>query len=198
MNAIPVRTTNNEPGTPLTKKYIEAMSLTKNMKSAIERYDKGFKQWDINDFSDKQTKNYPFSEKALPYAIKGDYNADGTEDIIISGRNQEGNLSLALLASGTGYNIIAVASGDANYTRAAEQQKTLQYTPACILIHQSKGAELDTTSDSASERSSKILNKDGFIVEYTGDLWPNLSEWDDSKLRFVLYGVNCETYDCLK
>ncbi|MBI5745073.1 MAG: CPBP family intramembrane metalloprotease [Elusimicrobia bacterium] len=178
------------PGPPLKPEYIAAMAITDTMQAAIQQYDGGFRLWDIKDFSDKQIKNYSYSEKALPYAIKGDYNADGIEDIVVSGRDPDGNISLALFSSGTSYNVIRVTYGDMDRSRAAEQRKTLQYTPSCVLTHRSKGEKLDTTEDSSPSPTYKVLERDAFFVDYYNDSYANLYEWDNSKSKFDLVGAN--------
>lgn len=178
------------PGPPLKPEYIEAMALSEPVRNAIKKFDSGFKMWEIEDFSDEQSRNYPYSAKALPYAIKGDYNSDGIEDIVLSGRNYEGNVSLALLSSGANYKIVKVATGDDNYSRAEEQKRTRRFTPACVLRHISKGKKVDTTSDSAASPSYKILETDGFFIQYGGEQDANLHFWNTSRSKFDLIAAN--------
>lgn len=177
-------------GPPFRPEYLRAMALTEQMKAAIEKFDRGFRMWDIADFSEKQIRNYPYSEKSLPYAIKGDYNGDGIEDIVVSGWNLEGNISLALLSSGTGYRVFRAAFGDDNPARAEEQKKNRHYTPACVLLHKAKGEKLDTTGDSATIPSYKILQRDAFFAKYGDDTFANILEWNPSGSKFDATGAN--------
>lgn len=177
----------------LKPEHITAMTLTEGERALLHKHNNNFVVWRMDDFSPTQTKSYPYSEKTLPYAVKGDYNGDGIEDLAVSGHDMDGNLTIVLLSSRADFKVVEATRNDNIYKRAIAQGKKLSYTPTSILILEKRGKKLHSASDSVVD--SRTLKNDAFLVKYASP-WPNLYEWNSSKDEFDTYGVNCEIYSC--
>lgn len=179
---------------PLKPEYLESLSLTEKMRAAIVEHNPDFKEWDIAAFSSTQTKHYHYSDKNLPFAVKGDYNGDGIEDLAISGHDLDGNLILVLLASGDKYSVMEAAKSKA-YKLAREKGTELAYTPGAILFRIKKGEKVQSCSDSTV--SYKTLPRDG-IMQINEYYDATLYELDTSLEKFTTYCAWCENASCLK
>jgi len=121
--------------------YIKAMELSAPMAEALNKYAPDFKQWGIADYPPEQIKHYPYSGKSLPYAVKGDFNGDGIEDVAIAGHNRDSNLVMVLISSGNAdYNVLT-AKEDKYYT-AHKQGEEIPYTATEALVLKKSGTSL--------------------------------------------------------
>ena len=148
--------------TPKTKQeHIKAMQLSAPMSQALRRYAVAFNLWSLVDYPPEQIRNYPYSKKSIPYAVKGDFNGDGTEDAVVAGHDQESNLILAILSNKADYHILTVKE-DKYYTAARKQGKEIPYTPTEALVLRKAGTRL---SEGDINASITVLKTEAFSVK---------------------------------
>jgi len=123
---------------PLDPKYIEALKPTSEMAAALGKYSPDFVAWKIEDYPPERIKNYPYSDKSLPYAVKGDFNGDGIEDMAVAGHDKDSNLVLGVLSSDGGYRVLVAIDWD-YYAKARKYGKDLPYTATDIIARKDKG-----------------------------------------------------------
>lgn len=125
---------------PLDPKYIEALKPTSEMAAALGKYSLDFVTWKIEDYPPERIKNYPYSDKSLPYAVKGDFNGDGIEDMAVAGHDKDSNLVLGVLSSDGNYRVLVIRYWD-YYAKARKYGKDLPYTATDIIARKDKGYE---------------------------------------------------------
>lgn len=145
----------------IKSEYINAIALSVPITKALHRYAADFKSWGLPDYPPEQIKNYPYSEKSMPYTVKGDFNGDGIEDAAITGHNQEANLVLVILSGSTGYHILR-AKEDKYYTTSHKQEGEVPYTATDALVLKKKGTMLREGDMSVI---ITVLKTDGFSVK---------------------------------
>lgn len=123
---------------PLDPKYIEALRPSPEMAAALEKYSPDFITWKIEDYPPERIRNYPYSDKSLPYAVKGDFNGDGSEDMAVAGHDKDSNFVLGLLSSDGGYRVLVARYWD-YYAKARKFGKELPYTATDIIARKDKG-----------------------------------------------------------
>lgn len=106
---------------------------------ALAAYDPGFHTWALAAYPPEKLTQYPYSAESMPYAVSGDYNGDGKEDMILAGHNKDANIIVALISTGTGYHVVEVQK-TLCYSKAREQGKGLPYTADGVLLFQRKGS----------------------------------------------------------
>ncbi len=127
------------------------------MTEALSKYDPDFKLWGMSDYPAERIKDYPYSEKSLPYAVKGDLNGDGVEDAVVAGHNKDANLILAVLSDNAGY-YAATVRENKHYSWARKKGKEIPYTVTDTLAPKKKGFRF-----SAGDVSTQVVLKmDGF------------------------------------
>lgn len=145
--------------TPKAKQeYVNAIRLSVPMAQSLRRYATGFTLWSLLDYPPEQIRNYPYSERSLPYTVKGDFNGDGIEDAAVAGYDQESNLILAILSNKADYRILKVKE-DKYYATARNQGKEIPYTPTEALVLKKAGARLIEGDINAS---ITVLKTDAF------------------------------------
>lgn len=128
--------------TPKKKQeYIGALKLSAPMSQALLRHAPDFKLWSLADYPPEWIKNYPYTERSIPYAVKGDFNGDGVEDASVAGHDQTSNLILVILSSRTGYRVLT-AKEDKYYPAAHKPGEDNPYTVTDALIIKEKGTRL--------------------------------------------------------
>lgn len=125
---------------PLDPEYIEALRPSPEMAAVLEKYSPDFVVWKIEDYPPERIKSYPYSDKSLPYAVKGDFNGDGREDMAVAGHNKDSNLVLGLLSSDGGYRVLTARDWD-YYAKARKYGNELPYTATDIIAKKEKGYE---------------------------------------------------------
>lgn len=118
--------------------YDRNLSLTAAMQKALNEYAPGFVAWKQGDYPPKRIAYYPYSAVSLPYAVKGDFNGDGIDDMALSGHDNDANITVALISSGTVYHAEPILVGK-YYADARKYGKTVPYTPTVVLIRKEKG-----------------------------------------------------------
>ncbi len=170
--------------TPKTKQeYIKAMQLSASMSQALRRYAAAFNLWSLADYPPEQIGNYPYSKKSIPYAVKGDFNGDGTEDAVVAGHDQGSNLILAILSNKTDYHILTVKE-DKYYT-AARKGKEIPYTPTEALVLKKAGTRL---IDGDINASITVLKTEAFSIK-------GISRFDGNRHIFRQECTGIDTYE---
>ncbi len=77
--------------------YDRNLSLSAAMQKALYEYAPGFVAWKQGDYPLKRIAHYPYSSVSLPYAVKGDFNGDGIDDMALSGHDNDANITVALV-----------------------------------------------------------------------------------------------------
>ena len=146
---------------PLDPKYLEEMTLSPQMSEALEQYSPNFVMWQINDYPSERIKYYPYSNKSLPYAVKGDFNGDGIEDMAVAGHDNDSNLILAIMSKEKGWEVLRVHD-ERYYSESREHGKSLPYTVTGIITKKGKGYEF-SYGDMAT--ITVKLKNDGFTFK---------------------------------
>lgn len=120
--------------------YLKEFALTPAMEKAVRAYDMNFKMWTMRDYTASVIKLYPYSEKALPYAVKGDFNEDGIDDMAVAGYNADENRILILLSSGAVYSVEGWGNSQC-YLETRKRGKQIPYMPSEVLRRHGKGMQ---------------------------------------------------------
>ena len=87
-----IRMAGNEP----------VLTLSKEQKVAIRGYNPDFMIRRQADYLPSLLKQYPFSNRQLPFAAIGDFNGDGRMDVVLQGFDKASELLIAVLSSNSG------------------------------------------------------------------------------------------------
>ena len=157
--AIPTPTTSNYPPSP---EDVKDKTLTASTIAALATYDPEFHTWTLAAYPPEKLINYPYSEKSMPYAVSGDYNGDGMDDMVLAGHNKNANIIVALISAATGYRVVEVQKAS-YYSKSREQGKEIHYTADGILLFQRKGSRYIIGD---METGPVVLKTDGFAVQH--------------------------------
>ncbi len=75
------------------------LNLSKEQKSAIRSYNQDFQIRKQADYLPSLLKQYTFSNRQLPFAVIGDFNGDGKNDVALQGHDKTRELLIAVLSS---------------------------------------------------------------------------------------------------
>lgn len=196
---------------PFKPEYAKAMELTKPMTEALNKAVPSFVFWKISDYPPKQLAHYPYAANSLPYAVKGDFNGDGIIDVVVTGHDENSNITGVLLSSSTRHYSLIEVEKSFSYKTAREHGRKLDYKPAVLLVFKPKGfgVYFNETSDSqiylqndgfkfkrvySFVRDSDKLTELSFIERLDGD--PPIYVWDDKSRKFnTVYGGCDDRYD---
>lgn len=189
VKAIPTSAPDTPPAIPGN---IQDKTLPKEVMEALATYDPGFHVWALAAYPPEKLTQYPYSAKSIPYAVSGDYNGDGKEDMALAGHNKDANIVVALISTVTGYHVIEVQKTPC-YSMSRAKGKEIPYTADGILLFQRKGSRY-VVGD--TETGKVILKTDGFAVQHirwfnheTSEFVPSgrisdVYEWDQATLKF--------------
>jgi hypothetical protein len=76
------------------------LNLTKEQRLAIRARNPDFHIRDQADYLPSVLKQYPFSNRQLPFAVIGDFDGDRILDVVLQGRDKTSELLIAVLSSG--------------------------------------------------------------------------------------------------
>lgn len=108
------------------------------MQKALDEYAPGFVAWKQGDYPPKRIAYYPYSSVSLPYAVKGDFNGDGIPDMVLEGHDNNANITVAFVSSGTVYHPIDIARHE-YYTNARKHGKSVPFTPEVVSVLKTTG-----------------------------------------------------------
>jgi hypothetical protein len=157
--AIPTKILNTPS---LSLENVKDKTLTASIIEALAAYDPEFHTWTLAAYPPEKLINYPYSAKSMPYAVSGDYNGDGMEDMILAGHNKNANIIVALISAATGYRVVEVQKAS-YYSKSREQGKEITYTADGILLFQRKGSRYIIGD---METGEVIQKTDGFAVQH--------------------------------
>lgn len=179
--AVPTPTLNTPS---LSSEEVKEKTLPAPIVGALTAYDPEFHIWTLAAYPPEKLAGYPYSAKSMPYAISGDYNGDGMEDMILAGHNKNANITVALISATTGYHVVEVQKAD-YYSKSREQGKEIPYTADGILLFQRKGSRY-VIGD--IETGKVILKTDGFAVQHIRWFNHETSEFGPSGRISDVYG----------
>jgi hypothetical protein len=84
------------------------LNLTKEQKAAIRGYNPEFQIRRQADYLPSLLKQYPFSNRQLPFAVIGDFNGDGRMDVVLQGHDKTSELLIAVLSSNRGPDVLEI------------------------------------------------------------------------------------------
>ncbi len=119
--------------------YTKNIAISPAMELVVHAFAKDFKMWTLQDYPAQITEAYPYSPKSLPYAVKGDFNGDNIDDMVIAGHDDSRNMVLALLSSTSGYSVAWTDNGAPCYSENRNKGKPLHYLPSEALRLNPKG-----------------------------------------------------------
>ena len=127
----------------------------------------------------RHIKYYPYAANSLPYAVKGDFNGDGIPDMVLAGHDNDANITVVLMSSGTTYYPITIGHSNI-YETARKYGVTLKIQPTELLILKPRNMRCDVGGDSAENWIT--FTSDGFAVKEMNGLFC------DSKENCRFYG----------
>ena len=74
------------------------VDLPPAMEDALDRYNRDFDAWTVEDY--RGVTDYQPSPRQVPWAVIGDFNGDGREDVALAGRTDRDLVVVFLLSSG--------------------------------------------------------------------------------------------------
>jgi hypothetical protein len=74
------------------------LDLPPAMEDALDRYNRDFDAWTVDDY--RGVTDYQPSPRQVPWAVIGDFNGDGREDVAVAGRTDRDLVVVFLLSSG--------------------------------------------------------------------------------------------------
>jgi len=127
--------------------YIDKLVLSPAMSKAVHAYDEDFKPWTVQDYPADIISEYHYSEKSLPYAVRGDFNGDKIDDMVITGYNNDGNRLLIVLSSATDYAVIERRDSGSRYCylQARKLGKKISHIPSDVIRLYAKGLKINNT-----------------------------------------------------
>ena len=82
--------------------------LTKEQREAIKAYNSAFQIRREADYLPTLLKEYIFSNHQLPFAVVGDFNGDGRNDVVLQGYDKTNDLTIAVLSSSRGSAVMEI------------------------------------------------------------------------------------------
>ncbi len=82
------------------------LNLPRQVQALLRSYDSTFVLWRLADYDSIIQMGYEPNQHQLPFAIIGDFNGDGVDDVILDGHDTKVRLILAILSSETGYKVL--------------------------------------------------------------------------------------------
>lgn len=168
---------------PFKPEYLKKMSLPPSIKNAVHAYDKDFSMWELRDYPSRITKSYPYSKNSLPYAVRGDFNGDGIEDMVIDGHNADENRTLVLLSSGTGYSVTAWNGNQQCYLETRKHGRQIPYMPSTVLKMHGGGLQAHLANG-----GQMVLRSDVFSYQQILSCAINAENSDENSAATVRYG----------
>lgn len=175
----------------LAPEDVKDITLPAPIMEALRAYNPEFNVWTLASYPPDELNLYPYSAKSLPYAVFGDYDGDGMEDVVLAGHDKEANIVMVLFSAATGYHIVEVRRTP-YYARAREKGKELSPAVSEILLFQREGCRY-SVGDMAIRDIR--LETDGFVLDSFKRFDPTTAEfvragdralyrWDPSFLKF--------------
>src|SRR4030095_573924 len=84
------------------------VNLGKKEREAIRTYDPGFQVRKQANYLPSLVKMYSFSDHQAPFAVIGDFNGDGSKDVVLQGYDKSNELLIAVLSSNQGPHVIEI------------------------------------------------------------------------------------------
>jgi hypothetical protein len=196
----------SEQPSPFKPEYTDALALAPAMKEALTAYNKDFKIWTLADYSPEELEQYHYSEKSLPYAVRGDFNNDGMDDIVVAGHDNDRNLVLALISNTTGYTVMDVSRPrESCYLETRKIGRQIPYKPSAILEIHGKGLEYRSNGNNlVMDSESFSINTIRYcsVEKYGEDNPIHYSDWRENDAitpwqysRYSFYGYSKEFQD---
>jgi len=110
--------------TPVGKDY--ELSLPPATKAAIERAAPSFKPWRLTDYHSDVRQAYLFTMREAPWAVVGDFNGDGVDDVVIDGYTATKELRIVVLSHSGGSQVLTLEAG-ARTPNTGSRYEVLQF-----------------------------------------------------------------------
>ena len=102
----------------ITIRGVHVLQVTPAIASAISAYAPAFEPWRERDYDRRLLREYRFSRRAAPFAIIGDFNGDGIEDVAIDGHAGDTSAVIAVVSGAKGWRTIVIQRLPAEQERA--------------------------------------------------------------------------------
>jgi len=138
-----------------------SIRLPSQMRATLRNYDPAFVCWQLDEYDSWIRQTYEPNPHQLPYAVIGDFNDDGTEDVILHGHDRENEILLAILSLDATYRVTELR-------RSKYSDSAFKPIPD-LLTYVAKG----TTVHSFDLQDSLKLTADAFkwAVEKGSSVW---------------------------
>ena len=138
-----------------------SLRLPSQIRTAIRNYDSAFVCWQLDEYDNFIRQTYEPNPHQLPYAIIGDFNGDGKDDVILHGHNHANEILIAILSVDAAYSLMELR-------RSEDSDSTFKPIPD-LLTFVAKG----TIVHSFDLEDSLKLNTDAFKwgVEKGSSVW---------------------------
>lgn len=153
-----------------TGKY--SLQLPSQIQATLKGYDSTFICWQFDEYDEFTQQSYQVNHHQLPYAIVGDFNGDGKQDVILDGHNHVNRVILAVLSSNEAFGIIEL--GQFAYISPTNEQSWLQFIPKGTMVQAFESESIELKADAfewVSAKGSSVWHFDNgrFSEVVTGD-----------------------------
>lgn len=103
------------------------IELSAAAREAINRYNPSFRTWSDGNYLSMIRQFYKYNEHQAPFAVIGDFNADGALDVVLDGRTDTVTVVLALVSTrgGQAFEAIEVTKSEPGSVRQHEESHAL-------------------------------------------------------------------------
>jgi hypothetical protein len=92
------------------------LTLPPATQTALEHAAPGFTPWTLDDYHQDIRQGYTFTMRQAPWAVIGDFNGDGTADVVIDGYTSTEELRVVVLSQSGGPRVLTLVSGPRQHT----------------------------------------------------------------------------------
>jgi hypothetical protein len=86
------------------------LQLPASFRDALARAAPGFVTWQLPDYTPDIRTGYTVTVRQTPWAVVGDFDADGNQDLVVEGHTAERALRLCILARGREFEVLTLDS----------------------------------------------------------------------------------------